>query len=77
MMKYSVFGILYHTQHTKTNDWRGTAKSTSDICNHILYNMKERNSFEDHLMVNYIYKVPTHFGTGDNVDIFPSDILNI
>ena len=76
-MKYSVFGILYHTQHTKTNDRRGTAKSTSDICNDILYNMKDINSFGNHLMVNYIYKVPAYFGIGDNADTFPSDILNI
>ena len=57
----------------KTNGRRGTAISISDIGNNILYNMKEINSFGGHL-ANYIcidtYKVPAHFGTGDNVVTF-------
>ena len=38
--------------------------------------MKEMNSYVGHL-ANYVcietYLVPAHFGTGDNVDTFPSE----
>ena len=58
---------------------------TSEIYNNILYTVKEMNYFGGHLKEGHLatykcietYKVPAYFGTGVNVDTFPTNILNI
>ena len=52
-MKQVSYYIIHNTH--KTNGRRGTAIPISVICNNILYNMEEKDSFGGLLAYEYIY----------------------